>query len=56
MTELHKHKTGFGLTLKKGDVLDLSNKPSALNQIFFGYSGESNNKKQVSDKNDEVKK
>lgn len=39
MTEVHKHKTGFGLSLKKGDTLDLSNRPLALEQIFFGYSG-----------------
>ena len=55
MTEVHKHKTGFGLSLKKGDTLDLSNRSLALEQIFFGCSGGLESRDQTSDENDKAK-
>lgn len=55
MTEVHKHKTGFGLSLKKRDTLDLSNRPLALEQIFFGYSGGLESREQTNDENDKAK-
>lgn len=55
MTEVHKHKTDFGLSLKKGDTLDLSNRPLALEQIFFGYSGGLESREQTNDENDKAK-
>ena len=55
MTEVHKHKTGFGLSLKKGDTLYLSNRPLALEQIFFGYSGGLESREQTNDENDKAK-